>query len=66
MGSPLANPLVRHGVGIGGAVVLVVVATFFLEPPISYVVYGMAVLDAVVTPRILERAIEAEDSKAGA
>lgn len=64
MSSPLTNPLVRHGVGIGGAIVLVVVATLFLEPPISYVVYGMAVLDAVVTPRLLERAMETQGEPA--
>lgn len=60
MSSPLESPLFRYGVGIGGAMILVVVGTFFLEPPIRYLVYAMAVLDAVVTPWVLERAMEQE------
>jgi hypothetical protein len=58
MSSPLENPILRHGIGIGGALVLVVVGTLFLDPPIRYVVYGFAVLDAVVTPKVLEMAVE--------
>jgi len=60
MSSPLESPLFRYGVGIGGAMILVVVGTFFLEPPVRYLVYAMAVLDAVVTPWVLERAMEQE------
>jgi len=66
MSSPLESPLFRYGVGIGGAMILVVVGTFFLSPPIRYVVYAMAVLDAVVTPLILERAMEQDGDTATA
>jgi len=66
MSSPLESPLFRYGVGIGGAMILVVVGTLFLEPPVRYVVYAMAVLDAVVTPWILERAMEEEREEATA
>ncbi|WP_323676289.1 hypothetical protein [Halorubellus sp. PRR65] len=58
MSNPLENPMLRHGIGIGGAVVLVVVGTLFLDPPVRYLVYAMAVLDAVVTPKVLEMAAE--------
>ncbi|WP_227133130.1 hypothetical protein [Halorubellus salinus] len=60
MSSPLENPILRHGIGISGALALVVVGTLFLEPPIRYVVYAIAVVDAVVTPKILEMAVEQE------
>lgn len=66
MSSPLESPLFRYGIGISGAIILVVVGTFFLEPPIRYVVYAMAVLDAVVTPWILERAMEQDGDTATA
>lgn len=66
MSSPLENPILRHGIGIGGALVLVVVGTLFLEPPIRYFVYAMAVLDAVVTPKVLEMAVEQEQEEATA
>jgi uncharacterized protein YqgC (DUF456 family) len=66
MSHPLESPLVRYGIGIGGAMILVVVGTFFLEPPVRYFVYAMAVLDAVVTPWILERAMEQEAREATA
>ncbi|MCU4750378.1 hypothetical protein OB919_00035 [Halobacteria archaeon AArc-curdl1] len=60
--SPLENPMVRHGVGIGGAALLVFIAVFFLEGMLMYIVLGIAVLDAIVTPKILEMAVEGDES----
>ena len=48
--------------GLSGAVVLAAFAVLFLEGTIRWVILGIAVLDAVVTPRILKRTVEnAED-----
>ncbi|MFP9062423.1 hypothetical protein ACLI4R_18130 [Natrialbaceae archaeon A-chndr2] len=60
--SPFHNPMVRHGVGIGGAALLVFIAVFFLEGTLMYLVLGLAVIDAVLTPRILEMAVEEDGS----
>jgi hypothetical protein len=53
MSSPFERPLVRHGVGFVGAVTVAAVAFFFLEGTIQLIVYGIAVLDAIVTPQVL-------------
>jgi hypothetical protein len=53
MSSPFERPLVRHGVGFLGAVTIAAVAFFFLEGTIQLVAYGVAVLDAIVTPQVL-------------
>ena len=52
----LGNPLVRWGIGLWGAVVVVAVAYFFLSGTAQLVAYGIAALDAVVTPLILKQA----------
>lgn len=62
--SPLESPLVRHGIGLSGAATVIVVGVLFFEPPVQYMLFGIAVLDAVVTPKILERAVEGEDTAA--
>lgn len=59
--NPLASPLVRYGIGLSGATILVATAVLFLDGPLRYVVFGIAVLDAVVTPKILEMAVEQDD-----
>lgn len=56
MGSPFENPLLRYGVGVGGAAVIAFVALFLLEGTARWVALGIAVLDAVVTPMVLKRA----------
>lgn len=58
MSNPLESPLVRYGIGLSGALVIAVVAVLFLEGVTRYMALGIAVLDAVVTPKILERAAE--------
>jgi len=56
--SPLRNPVVRHGIGLFGAAMITAVAFLYLDGTLRAVALGVAVLDAVVTPKILERAIE--------
>ncbi|WP_136715759.1 hypothetical protein [Halorientalis salina] len=56
--NPLANPAVRHGLGFSGALVLVLVGYFFLEGTMQLLVYGMALLDVIVTPQILKLSVE--------
>ncbi|ESP87934.1 hypothetical protein [Candidatus Halobonum tyrrellensis] len=54
--SPFANPLLRYGIGLSGAVVIAFVALFFLEGATRWIALGIAALDAVVTPMVLKRA----------
>lgn len=62
--NPLESPLVRYGIGLSGAAVVVAVGVLFLEPPVQYAVFAVAILDAVITPKVLERAVEGEDTAA--
>jgi hypothetical protein len=59
--NPLADRRVRGAIGLSGALVVVFVAYFFLEGTTQLVAYGIAVLDAVVTPIILGKAVEQSD-----
>ncbi|WP_132058070.1 hypothetical protein [Halorussus amylolyticus] len=61
MDSPFENPSLRYGLGLSSAAILVVVAFTFLEGTIRWIVLGLAVLEVVVTPRILKMAAEQAD-----
>jgi len=54
----LENPLFRWGVGLWGAVVVIAIAYFFLSGTVQLVAYGVAVVDAIMTPLVLKRAAE--------
>lgn len=54
--NPLANPVLRYGIGISGAIVVGAVGYFFLEGTTQLLVYLIAVLDLLVTPQLLNRA----------
>ncbi|WP_136689540.1 hypothetical protein [Halorhabdus amylolytica] len=56
--NPLRDRRVRGLIGLSGAVVVAFVAIFFLEGTIRWVVLGVALLDAIVTPYILGKAVE--------
>jgi len=56
--NPLADKRVRGAIGLSGALVVVFVAYFFLEGTVQLVAYGIAVVDAIVTPIILGKAAE--------
>ncbi|MFP9190515.1 hypothetical protein [Natronosalvus vescus] len=58
---PFENPLYRYAVGISGAAILVFIAVFYLEGLLRYLVLGLAVIDAVLVPKILEKTIEAAE-----
>jgi len=58
--SPLNSPVVRYGIGLSGAAILVAVGVLFFEPPFQYALFAIAALDAVVTPKVLERAVEGD------
>lgn len=64
MSDSLAPELFRYGVGIGGAIMVAIVGTFFFEPPIRYLIYGIAVLDVLVTPYVLGKAMEDDETTA--
>jgi hypothetical protein len=64
MSNPLESPLFRYGVGIAGAILVAVVGTLFVEPPIRYLVYGIAFLDVIITPWVLGKAMEQEREEA--
>jgi len=58
--NPLRDRRVRGLIGLSGAAVVAFVAIFFLEGTIRWVVLGVALLDAIVTPYILGKAVENE------
>lgn len=54
----LHNPLFRWGLGLSGAIVVAAISYFFLTGTVQLVAYGIAALDAVMTPLILKQAGE--------
>jgi hypothetical protein len=58
MSTPLHNPLVRHGVGVVSAAVVVAIAFTVLEGTARYVALAIAAFELVVTPQILKYAVE--------
>ena len=59
--SPLENPVVRHGIGLWSAAILVVLAFVYFEGTIRWVLLGVAVLEVVVTPKIIGMAARGEE-----
>ena len=57
MPSPFENPVVRYGLSIISAAIIAVIAIALLEGTIRWVVFGIAVLEVVVTPQVLKRAV---------
>jgi hypothetical protein len=60
--NPLADRRVRSLMGLSSGVLVAVVAVFFVDPPITYLMLGIAVLDVIATPYILGRAMEQQES----
>ena len=56
MSSPLTNPLVRYGLGVSSAAIVVVVAFTFLDGTARWAALAIAVLELVLTPRMLKAA----------
>lgn len=56
--NPLADKRVRSLIGLSGGLLVALIAYFFLEGTVQLVAYGIAVLDAVVTPIILGKAAQ--------
>lgn len=54
--NPFANPVLRYGIGLSGAVVVAAVGYLYLEGTTQLLAYLIAVLDLLVTPQILKRA----------
>ncbi|MFC7041952.1 hypothetical protein [Halonotius sp. GCM10025705] len=52
----LQNPIFRWGIGLSGAIMVAAVSYFFLTGTVQLVAYGIAALDAVMTPLILKQA----------
>lgn len=56
----LLNPRNRWAISLSSAIVLVVVAVLLLDGTMRWLVLGIAVLNVVVEPKILEMAAEQE------
>ena len=56
--NPLADKRVRSLMGLSSGLIVAVVAIFFVEPPLTYLMLGIAVLDVIATPYILGLAME--------
>ncbi|WP_424017244.1 hypothetical protein ACOZ4N_15355 [Halorientalis pallida] len=63
--NPLADRRIRGAIGLSGALVVVLVAYFFLEGTVQLVAYGIAVLDAIVTPFVLGKVAEQNERADG-
>lgn len=57
MPSPFENPAVRYGLSIINAAMVAAVALLLLDGTIRLIALGIAVLEVVVTPQILKRAV---------
>jgi hypothetical protein len=55
---PFENPVVRYGLGVANAAIVVAVGFLFLDGLVRNLVFGMAALEVLVTPLILERAVD--------
>ena len=56
--SALENETVRTALGLVDAAVLVAVGALYLDPPLRWAVYAVAVVSAVVTPWALGKVVE--------
>ena len=54
----IESSLVRHGVGLGAAALLVLLAFFYFHGVARYVLITLAAIDALAVPRILRRIAE--------
>lgn len=54
MSNPFENPLVRHGIGLGGAVMVAVASILFLEGTLQLLGLLVAAADLILTPQILK------------
>jgi len=57
MPSPFESPAVRYGLSIINAAIIAVIALALLEGTIRWVALGIAVLEVVLTPQVLKRAV---------
>lgn len=62
MTESLPFDLFRYGVGVGGAITVALVGTLYFEPPIRYALYGIAGLDFLLTPYVLGKAMNADET----
>ncbi|NEU55854.1 hypothetical protein [Halorussus sp. MSC15.2] len=62
MDSPFENPAIRYGMGLSSAAVLVFVALSFLDGITRWLVLGMAVLEVVLVPQLLKRAMAQDNA----
>ncbi|MFB6298158.1 MAG: hypothetical protein ABEH56_06530 [Salinirussus sp.] len=60
--NPLANPIVRHGIGVTGAAVVAAVALLYLDGTVRLAALAIAALDLIVTPQILKRAAQSQEN----
>lgn len=55
--NPFADRRVRGLIGLSGGVLIAAIAVFFTEPPLTWVLLGVAVLDVIVTPSLLGKSV---------
>ena len=59
--NPLADRKIRFGLGISGAIIMAFVAFVYLDGLARQLALIVAILDAVITPKILKRAAEQQN-----
>ncbi len=57
MDSPFESSAIRYGIGLSSAVMLVIVAFMVLEGTMRWLVMGIAVVEAVLTPQLLKMSV---------
>jgi hypothetical protein len=56
MSAPFSNPAIRYGITFINAAIISVIAFTILDGTIRWVALGIAALEVVITPQILDRA----------
>ncbi len=62
--NPFADRRVRGLIGLSGGVLIAAIAVFFTEPPLTWVLLLVAVVDVIVTPYLLGKSVS-QTSKTG-
>ncbi|MFC6838095.1 hypothetical protein [Halomarina ordinaria] len=64
MSSPFENPIVRYGIGLCSASILVIVAFTLVDGTTRWVILGLAVVELLVLPPFLKYAQEQNEQSA--
>jgi len=59
--NPFADKRIRSLMGLLSGLIVAGIAIFFVDPPLTYLMLGIAVFDVIATPYILGMAMEQQE-----